>query len=404
MGTHPIFESDFDCLTEMEQKIVELEAEIKRLHAQLSTANKAQQQPKREKITEMSAEVKDSNPYSRLMALKRMGIVANYEAIRNKTVAIVGVGGVGSVTAEMLTRCGIGKLILFDYDKVEMANMNRLFFQPHQSGQSKVDAAVQTLRDINPDVVIDGFNYDITHVSNFDHFLAQIKTGSMRSNAPVDLVLSCVDNFEARMSINQACNELGQVWIESGVAENAVSGHIQLIIPGELACFACAPPLVTASGIDEKTLKKEGVCAASLPTTMGIVAGLLVQNSLKYLLEFGRVAHCLGYGALNDYFNHQPLKPNPTCNDKWCLKMQSQFANNERPSVLKRLEKEQVIEEEIEIENPFGIEMEDGEEEEVVAEKAAPVEARPPHSPASEVTKAATDHSLNDLMSQLDNL
>ena len=48
-----------------------------------------------------------------------MGIVANYEAIRNKTVAIVGVGGVGSVTAEMLTRCGIGKLILFDYDKVK---------------------------------------------------------------------------------------------------------------------------------------------------------------------------------------------------------------------------------------------------------------------------------------------
>ena len=94
-----------------------------------------------------------------------MGIVNNYEDIRNKTVAVVGVGGVGSgknvflqmrncigtliyfiVTAEMLTRCGIGKLILFDYDKVEMANMNRLFFQPHQSGQSKVDAAVQTLR------------------------------------------------------------------------------------------------------------------------------------------------------------------------------------------------------------------------------------------------------------------
>ena len=46
--------------------------------------------------------------------------------------AVVGVGGVGSVTAEMLTRCGIGKLILFDYDKVELANMNRLFFQPHQ--------------------------------------------------------------------------------------------------------------------------------------------------------------------------------------------------------------------------------------------------------------------------------
>lgn len=66
----------------------------------------------------MSAEVNDSNPYSRLMALKKMGIVKNYDEIRKKTVLIVGVGGVGSVVAEMLTRCGIGKLILFDYDKV----------------------------------------------------------------------------------------------------------------------------------------------------------------------------------------------------------------------------------------------------------------------------------------------
>jgi ubiquitin-like modifier-activating enzyme 5 len=45
--------------------------------------------------------------------------------------------------------------------------------------------------------------------------------------------------------------------------------------------FQCAPPLVVASNIDEKTLKRDGVCAASLPTTMGIVAGFLVQNTLK---------------------------------------------------------------------------------------------------------------------------
>ena len=63
----------------------------------------------------------------------------------SSSVAVVGVGGVGSVTAEMLTRCGVGKLLLFDYDKVELANMNRLFFQPHQAGLSKVDAAKKTL-------------------------------------------------------------------------------------------------------------------------------------------------------------------------------------------------------------------------------------------------------------------
>ena len=88
------------------------------------------------------------------MALQRMNIVERYEDIRKHSVAVVGVGGVGSVTAEMLTRCGIGKLILFDYDKVELANMNRLFFQPHQAGLSKVEAAKRTLCFINPDVDI----------------------------------------------------------------------------------------------------------------------------------------------------------------------------------------------------------------------------------------------------------
>jgi len=47
------------------------------------------------------------------MALKRMGIVDNYEKIRDFSIAVVGVGGVGSVTAEMLTRCGIGKVRIY---------------------------------------------------------------------------------------------------------------------------------------------------------------------------------------------------------------------------------------------------------------------------------------------------
>ena len=95
----------------------------------------------REKVEKMSAEVVDDNPYSRLMALQRMGIVEDYEKVREKTVAVVGVGGVGSVAAEMLTRCGVGRLLLYDYDSVELANMNRLFFRPEQAGMTKVDAA-----------------------------------------------------------------------------------------------------------------------------------------------------------------------------------------------------------------------------------------------------------------------
>lgn len=305
----------------------------------------------------MSAEVTDSNPYSRLMALKRMGIVEDYERIRQFAVAVVGVGGVGSVAAEMLTRCGIGKLLLFDYDRVELANMNRLFFQPHQAGLSKVEAAKGTLRNINPDVEFEVHNYNITTLDNFQHFMDRIRGGGLIEGKAVDLVLSCVDNFEARMAINAACNELPQVWMESGVSENAVSGHIQLIIPGETACFACAPPLVVAANIDERTLKREGVCAASLPTTMAIVAGLLVQNVLKYLLGFGSVSYYLGYNAMQDFFPTMRLKPNPQCDDRSCCLQQEQYKKREaeRPKTETVEDKE---EEEMKHEdNDWGIEL-----------------------------------------------
>ncbi|XP_057305118.1 ubiquitin-like modifier-activating enzyme 5 [Hydractinia symbiolongicarpus] len=325
-------------MEKLKAKIIELENLLERQNNESMKT--------RTKIKEMSSEVVDSNPYSRLMALKRMGIVDNYEKIRDYSIAIVGIGGVGSVTAEMLTRCGIGKLILFDYDKVELANMNRLFFRPDQSGMSKVDAAVNTLKDINPDVEFEAYNYDITKVDNFTHFMERISKGSL-TNCAVELVLSCVDNFEARMAINTACNELGQPWFESGVSENAVSGHIQVILPGETACFACAPPLVVASNIDEKTLKREGVCAASLPTTMGIVSGFLVQNTLKYLLKFGTVTYYLGYNAMQDFFPTMTMKPNPQCDDRFCVKQQKIYQDKlaSAPKEIEETKEEEVVHE-----------------------------------------------------------
>ncbi|KAK9048659.1 hypothetical protein SSX86_032375, partial [Deinandra increscens subsp. villosa] len=59
----------------------------------------------------------------------------------NPDVVLKGIGGVGSVAAEMLTRCGIGRLLFYDYDTV---------------GMTKTDADVQTLSEINPDVVLKG--------------------------------------------------------------------------------------------------------------------------------------------------------------------------------------------------------------------------------------------------------
>lgn len=67
-------------------KVEEIQREIERLQSQLDGFKKNA----RTKIDKMSSEVKDTNPYSRLMALQRMGIVNEYERIRSKSVAVVG--------------------------------------------------------------------------------------------------------------------------------------------------------------------------------------------------------------------------------------------------------------------------------------------------------------------------
>uniref|UniRef100_A0A3B4CP21 Ubiquitin-like modifier-activating enzyme 5 n=1 Tax=Pygocentrus nattereri TaxID=42514 RepID=A0A3B4CP21_PYGNA len=387
---------------ELKRRVRELENELIKCKQRRSSE---EQVHARAKIEKMSAEVVDSNPYSRLMALKRMGIVDNYEKIRSFAVAVVGVGGVGSVTAEMLTRCGIGKLLLFDYDKVELANMNRLFFQPHQAGLSKVEAAENTLRLIL--VTTDLF---LSSLCSHLPFICDFSNGGLEEGKPVDLVLSCVDNFEARMAINTACNELGQVWMESGVSENAVSGHIQLIIPGETACFACAPPLVVAASIDEKTLKKDGVCAASLPTTMGVVAGILVQNVLKYLLGFGSVSYYLGYNAMQDFFPTMAMKANPQCDDQHCRRQQEEYKSKvtEHP-------KQEAVEEEVVVvvheENEWGIEVVSEVTEAELQAASGPepdlpegitvAYTIPEKEETSGQTVEETDQSLEDLMAQM---
>lgn len=120
---------------------------------------------------------------------------------------------------------GVGRLMLYDYDTVELANMNRLFYRPEHAGVSKTAAAASTLASINPDTEIQTFNINITTVQGFKTFKSSIVDQSTGKSG-VSLVLSCVDNYEARIHINRACLQLRQPWMEAGVSEDAVSGTL----------------------------------------------------------------------------------------------------------------------------------------------------------------------------------
>lgn len=89
--------------------------------------------------------------------------------IKNKTVGIAGVGGLGSNIAVALVRTGIKNLIIADFDKVEYSNLNRQYYFYKDVGMYKVDALLKQLKNINPYVNIKKYNQYLDE-SNFDIF------------------------------------------------------------------------------------------------------------------------------------------------------------------------------------------------------------------------------------------
>lgn len=114
-------------------------------------------------------------------------------------VALFGVGGVGSFTAEALVRAGIGSLDLFDNDVVALSNLNRQLIALHSTiGQYKVDAARGRLLDINPDANIGAFrmfylpeNADSVDLSQYDY------------------IIDCIDTVAAKIELAVRAEKLG---------------------------------------------------------------------------------------------------------------------------------------------------------------------------------------------------
>ena len=70
--------------------------------------------------------------------------------ISSTTVAVCGLGGLGSNIATSLARAGLGKLVLIDFDKVDITNLHRQQYKANQIGMSKTEALQYNLKEINP--------------------------------------------------------------------------------------------------------------------------------------------------------------------------------------------------------------------------------------------------------------
>jgi len=110
------------------------------------------------------------------------------ELLHKKRVAVFGIGGVGSFSAEALVRAGIGSISLFDADCVDITNLNRQLIALHSTvGEAKVEVAAKRAKDINPDVKVfpnkvfyGEENADEFDLAQYDYIIDAIDTVSSK--------------------------------------------------------------------------------------------------------------------------------------------------------------------------------------------------------------------------------
>ena len=117
----------------------------------------------------MSSNLSNSTPSEAemLQILRQRHGDARQEKISSATVAICGLGGLGSNIAVSLSRAGIGKLILIDFDRVDISNLHRQQYKASQVGINKPDALAENLHEIAPYVTLETHDIRITDQNAF---------------------------------------------------------------------------------------------------------------------------------------------------------------------------------------------------------------------------------------------
>lgn len=128
-----------------------------------------------------------------------------YEKLRSATVAVCGLGGLGTNIAVPLTRAGVGKLILIDFDKVDITNLHRQQYKFSQVGKFKTDALKENLLEINPYIDVETYTVRLTQ-KNIPHLI---------ENASV--VCEAFDDAEEKaMLVNFVLEKMPEKYIVSG--------------------------------------------------------------------------------------------------------------------------------------------------------------------------------------------
>ncbi|HHY36801.1 MAG TPA: HesA/MoeB/ThiF family protein [Firmicutes bacterium] len=202
--------------------------------------------------------------------LRNLGTVglAGQETLLRACVAVVGAGGLGGWIIELLTRMGVGRLIVIDGDSFDDNNLNRQLLATQQNlGQAKALAAKERAAQLNGAVTVAAHVVWLTG-ENAREYLA-----------PAQVIVDALDNLPARFLLQEAAGELGLPLVHGAIA--GYQGQVMTIFPGDPGLDLLYPQ--GQAGRDRGVEVQLGNPAA----TPAMVAAWQVQETIKILLGQG---------------------------------------------------------------------------------------------------------------------
>jgi len=205
--------------------------------------------------------------YSRQTVLAELG-PKGQEKLRHSRVVIVGLGGLGTISALYLALAGVGHLRLIDQDTVELNNLHRqVLYSLNNLRYSKVEAAADRMRQVNPDIKVEPIPENVRE-SNVDKLLRG-----------VNCIVDGLDNMRTRYLLNRASvrHEIPYIF----GAALGIEGNLSVFSPPETPCLECVLP-----NLDDRYLPTCDVRGV-LGATTGIVGSLQAMETIKLLTGIG---------------------------------------------------------------------------------------------------------------------
>ena len=234
--------------------------------------------------------------YSRHLIMPEFGIKAQ-EKLKDSSVLIVGVGGLGCPLALYLAAAGVGRIGIVDYDKVEESNLQRqILYTIEDVGKPKAEVAKEKLQKLNPYIKVEAYN-------------TLFKSHNAKEIAKdYDIIIDGTDNFPTRYLVNDLCVLTGKVNVYGSVFR--FDGQVTVFDAKRGPCYRCLYPSPPPAGMVPSCA--EGGVLGILP---GIIGILQATEAIKILSGRGKplIGKLLLFDALGLEFREVKIRKNPHC-------------------------------------------------------------------------------------------